>query len=157
MSWNAGTIQTLQDLEQYKLGRVGQDPFTGLLAAVKQAQPSFDFGNPSLTTILNANGTSQTISSAAGRLYRLRIENLTADIVFVIVADSVIAQVIGAGRAAARISATVPSVTEVTFFADPAGVGEVFATSLLVRAFKLDGTGSTGADNGVTVTALTSA
>lgn len=155
--WNPGTIQTLQDQEQYKLGRVGQDPFMGLLAAVRQAQPSFDFGNPSEVIITNANGTSQTISASAGRLYKLRIENLTADIVFVIVADGVIAQVIGAARAAARVSSTVPSVAEVTFFADPAGAGEIFATSLLVRAFKLDGTGSTGAADGVTVKALISA
>ncbi len=155
--WNPGTVQGLLDREQYKLGRVGQDPFVGVVAAVRQAQPSFDFGNPSEVIISNANGTSQTISASGGRLYKLRIENLTTDIVFVIVADSVIAQVIGAVRAAARVSSSVPSVTEVTFFSDPAGVGEIFATSLLVRAFKLDGTGSTGADNGVTVKALISA
>jgi len=51
----------------------------------------------------------------------------------------------------------VPSVTEATFFSDPAGVGEVFATSLLCRSFKIDGTGNVGAADGVTVKALISA
>lgn len=157
MAWNPGTIQDLMDREQYNVGRIGMDPLRGLIGAQQQARQSFDFGNPSVTTISNANGTSQTISSAAGRLYRLRVENLTADIVFVIVADSVIAQVIGAVKLAARVSATVPTTAHVNFYEDPAGVGEIFSTSLICRAFKLDGTGSTGAANGVTVYALTSA
>lgn len=157
MAWNPGTIQTLLDTEQYNVGRIGMDPLRGMLQAVLQAQPGFDLGNPAVTIITDANGTSQTIKSAAGRLYRLRVENLTADIVFVIVADSVIAQVIGAVKVAARVSATVPSTAIVNFYEDPAGVGESFATSLICRAFKLDGTGTTGAANGVSVFALTSA
>jgi hypothetical protein len=154
MAWNPGTIQGLLANEQYKLGRVGPEPFRGLLAGVQQMQAAVDLENPAVVNITNADETSQTIKSSPGRLYKLRVENLTADIVFVIVADGVIAQVIGAVKAEARISASVPSVAEVTFFADPKSVGEAFATSLLVRAFKLDGTGSTGAADGVSVQAL---
>jgi hypothetical protein len=157
MAWNAGTIQTLFDREQYNVGRIGMDPLNGMLMAVKQAQQAVDLGNPSVTTILNADENSQTIVTGAGRLYRLRVENLTAAIVFVIVADSVIAQVIGAVKVRARVSATVPSTAIVNFFEDTAGVGETFATSLIVRAFQLDGTGNTGAADGVTVHALTGA
>jgi len=157
MSWNPGTIQTLMDTEQYNVGRIGMDPLRSLIGAATQARASFDLGNPSVTSITNANGTSQTVVPAAGRLYRLRVENLTADIVFVIVADSVIAQVIGAVKCAARVSSTVPTTAIANFYEDPAGVGEIFSTSLICRAFKLDGTGTTGANNGVTVAALTSA
>jgi hypothetical protein len=157
MAWNAGTIQTLIDTEQYNVGKIGMDPIRGMIGAAVQAEAAFDLGDPSVTSITDANGTTQTIKASPGRLYRLRVENLSADIVFVIVADSVIAQVIGAVKVPARLSSTVPSTAIVNFYEDPAGVGETFATSLICRAFKLDGTGSTGAANGVSVFALTSA
>lgn len=154
--WNPGTIQDLLDREQYKPGRVGMEPFRGLLMAERQVQASFDLGNPATTVISNVNGTSQIISSAAGRLYKVRVENLTADPIYLILADSVIAQVIGAVKAVARVSASVPTVVEATWYEDPAGCGETFATSLICRAFKIDGTGTTQAANGVTLYALTS-
>lgn len=157
MAWDNGTTESLLRSENNKVGRIGSQPLMGLIRAARDNQGQAD--QPAPRTIVLSSpvtdwATTQTLASGPGRLYRVRIDNLTADIVFAIFADSVIAQVIGAVRVGARISSTVATSAEVTFFEDPNVTGERYVTSLLARAFKLDGTGSTAAATGLTLTVL---
>ena len=157
MSWDNGTIGGLLAGEQYKAGRIGPEPLKALVATARGNQPAADQPVPheiTLATPVSGWDTTQTLVSAAGRLYKVRIENLSADPVFAIFADNVIAQVIAAVTVPARISSTVPSTVEATFFQDPHVTGERFLTSLLCRMFKIDGTGSTAAAAGQTVKVL---
>lgn len=156
MAWNAGTIQTLIDTQQYRLGTVGMEAIRAVIDAVRQAQPATDLANPAISSVVDANGTSQILRSSAGRLYWVRIENLTAvavNVVFTITADTI---VVGGGYLPARVSSTIPSVLEIAFFGSPPGVGEAITTDLRVRAFTASD-GTSGAAAGVTVYALTSA
>lgn len=150
--WNPGTIQTLLDQAQYNTGRVGMEALNAVIAAVRQAQPSFDFANPAVSSTTAAlNDTGQTLRSSAGRLYHIRVTNTSADAVVVVLTDGGTTIVVGGCVVGATTGAT-----EVSFFAGPAGAGQVITTSLVARAFLLSD-GTTGASAGVTVTALTSA
>ncbi len=156
MAWNAGTVQTLIDLQQYRLGAVGMEAIRAVIEAAKQFQPGVEQANPSISSITDANGTSQLLRTSAGRVYWIRIENLTAvaiNAVFTITADTI---VVGGGYVPARISATIPSVLEISFFGSPNGVGELITTDLRARAFTASD-GTSGAAAGVTIYALTSA
>jgi hypothetical protein len=156
MSWNAGLVQTLIDLQQYRLGGVGMEAIRAVIDAARQFQPGVEQITPAITSITDANDTAQLLRTSAGRLYWLRIENLTAvaiNAVFTITANTI---VVGGGYVPARISATVPSVLEIPFFGSPNGVGELITTDLRARAFTASD-GSTGAAAGVTIFALTSA
>jgi hypothetical protein len=153
MSWDNGTIGGLLAVEQYKLGRIGPEPLQGLVGAARHNQASQDQLVPREVSTA-ATGTAVVLVTGAGRLFKMRVENLTTDIIFVVIADNVAAQTICAGRAPARVSSSVPSVCEVTCYEDPHVVGVAFSTSLRVRAFILDGTGTTTAASGVTVKLL---
>lgn len=157
MSWDNGTIGGLLAGEQYKAGRIGSEPLNALVAAARHNQPAADQPVPREITLATPATdwiTTQTLVSSAGRLYKVRIENLSADPVFAVFADNVIAQIIAAVTVPARISATIASVAEATFFQDPHVTGERFLTSLLCRIMKIDGTGTTAAAAGQTVKVL---
>lgn len=153
--WDNGTIASLLAGEQYKSGRIGPCALQGLVASARHFQAAIDQPAPREITLTNLT-TVQVAVSAAGRLYKARIENLTADIVFVVLSDSVDLQIIAALKAGARVSATVPTTAEATWFEDTIVTGVAFATSLRARAFKLDGTGNVAAASGVTVKLLVS-
>lgn len=155
MAWNAGTVQTLIDLQQYRGGAVGMEAIRAVIEAAKQFQPGVEQQNPTISSVTDANDTAQLLRSSAGRLYWLRIENLTAvaiNAVFTMGGNTI---VIGGGYVPARISTTVPSVLELAFFGSPNGVGELLTTDLRARAFTASD-GTTGAAAGVTIYALTS-
>lgn len=154
MAWDNGNVSALLMAQNQKVGRIGPQPLMGLVRSARDNQGQADQPNPREVTITNANGTAQVAVTGAGRLFKIRVDNLTADIVFVVCSDSVDLQIIAAAKAAARISATVAQGAESTNFEDPNVTGTLFSTSLRVRAFKLDGTGNVGAANGVTVTLL---
>lgn len=156
MAWNPGTVQTLIDTQQYRLGAVGMEAIRSVIDAARQYEPAFDSLNPAVTSTTNTDETSQSLRASAGRLYWVRIENLTAAAVNVVLTTGGDTIVIGGAYVPARISASLPSVTEIAFFGSPNGVGEAIATSLLARAFTASD-GTTGAADGVTVFALTSA
>lgn len=163
MSWNAGTIQDFLARANYDtgFGRVGVEAERGILAAVAQNQPSFDQGNPSISSVTNANGTAQTLRASAGRLYLIVVENTDDDAVNVVLGDGGDTIIVGGCTVPAQIAASgsipaIPGITKVAFFGSPQGAGQAILTDLRVRAFK-SSDGTTPADNGVTVTALTSA
>ena len=149
MSWDNGTIGSLLAAEQVKKGRIGPEPLQALVATARHNQPAADQPVPreiTLATPVTAWDTSQVLVTGPGRLYRVRVENMSADIVFAFFADSVIAQVIAAVRVPAAITAgTTASASEAVFFSDPHVTGELFVTSLLCKIFKLDGTGNVAA------------
>jgi hypothetical protein len=157
MAWNPGTVQTLIDLQQYRLGAVGMEAIRSVIDAAKQWQPGVEQPSPAITSAADVDDSPTIVlRSSPGRLYWLRIENLTAaaiNAVFTITADTI---VVGGGYVPARISASVPSVLEIAFFGSPNGVGMAITTDLRVRAFTASD-GTTGAAAGVTIYALTSA
>lgn len=153
MSWDNGTIGGLLAAENQKAGRIGPEPLHALIATARHNQAAQDQPVPREITLTNLT-TVQTAVTGAGRLYKVRVENLSADIVFVVLSDSVVLQIIGAVKVAARVSATVATTAEATFFEDNIVTGESFVTSLLARAFRLDGTGNVAAATGVTVKVL---
>jgi len=157
MAWNAGTVQTLIDLQQYRLGAVGMEAIRAVIEAAKQFQPGVEQQNPAIVSATDVDDSPTVVLRAsAGRLYWLRIENLTAvaiNAVFTITADTI---VVAGAYDPARISTTVPSVLEIAFFGSPNGVGELITTDLRARAFTASD-GTSGAAAGVTIYALTSA
>lgn len=153
MAWDNGTVASLLAGEQYKVGRLGPCALQGLVASARHFQAAIDQPAPRELTLTNL-GTVQIALASAGRLYRARIENLSADIVFVVLSDNVDLQIIAAVKCGARVSATVATTGESTFFEDIIVTGVAFATSLRARAFKLDGTGNVAAAAGVTVKLL---
>lgn len=153
MSWDNGTIGGLLAAEQQKVGRIGPEPLQALVATARHNQAAQDQPVPREVSLTDLT-TVQTVVSGAGRLYKVRVQNLTADIVFVVLSDSVVLQIIGAVKVAARVSASIPTTAEAVFFEDNIVTGESFATSLLARAFKLDGTGNVAAAAGVSVKVL---
>lgn len=154
MSWESGFVDALRKAQNQKVGRIGPEPLEGSIASARHNEGQANQLTPREVTIVNANGTAQVAATGAGRVFKIRVDNLSADIVFVVVSDSVDLQIIAAAKAPARISATVQQGAESTSFEDPHVTGVAFATSCRVRAFKLDGTGNVGAANGVTVTLL---
>jgi hypothetical protein len=153
MAWDNGTIAGLLAGEQYKTGRIGPCALQGLVASARHFQAAIDQPVPREITLSNLT-TVQIASASAGRLYRARIENLSADIVFVVLSDNVDLQIIAALKVIARVSATVATTAEATWFEDNIVTGVAFATSLRARAFKLDGVGNVAAASGVTVKLL---
>lgn len=163
--WNPGTIQTLQDTAQYNTGRVGMEALNAVIAAVRQAQPSFDFANPAVSSV-SGNvtwTTAQALRSSPGRLYHLRVVNTDEDDdVNVILYDDVAAAnpvggcVVPAQVAASGAIAAVPGVAEVSFFAAP-GAGQRIRTTLYVRAVQSDDGSTAASANTLSVFALTSA
>lgn len=156
MSWNPGVVQTLIDTQQYRLGSVGMEAIRAVIAASQQYQPAVEQETPAISSTTNTDETSQTLRSSTGRLYWVRIENLTAAAVNVVLTTGGDTIVLGGAYVPARVSASIPAVTELAFFGSPNGVGELIPTSLLARAFTA-ADGTTGAADGVTVFALTSA
>ena len=153
MAWDNGTIGGLLGAENQKAGRIGPEPLQGLIATARHNQAAQDQPVPREITLTDLT-TVQTVVTGAGRLYKARVQNLSADPVFVVLSDNVVLQIIGAVKCAARVSATVATTAEVTFFEDNIVTGESFATSLLARAFKIDGVGNVAAAVGVTVKVL---
>lgn len=154
MAWDNGTVDALRNAENQKPGRIGSQPLMGLIRAARDNQGQAEQPVPREVNVASAISTAVVAVTGAGRLYKVRIENLTTDTIFVVIADNVAAQTIAAGKCPPRISATVPSTCEVTLFEDPGVTGVAFATSLRVRAFIIDGTGTTTASAGVSVKLL---
>lgn len=163
MSWNPGVIQDLLTRSRYLTGtgRVGLEAERGVIEAVKQNQPAIDQGNPAISSISNANGTAQTLRASAGRLYWIVVVNTDDDAVNVVLGDGGDTIIVGGCTCPAQIAASgsipaIPGVAKVAFFASPNAAGQAILTDLRARAFK-SSDGTTGADNGVTVYAVTSA
>lgn len=161
MAWNPGTIQTLLDTAQYNLGRVGMIPIRAIINAAVENQPSFNQGDPIMSSAVDATSTAQTLRSSAGRFYYFRITNTSTSAINVVFTDGGNTIIVGGATvpaviaAVAGVSAAIPGVTEGAIFGSPQGAGQAILTDLRVRAFlSLDGT--TPAAAGVTVFALTS-
>lgn len=154
MPFQAGNIADLLAGEAYKQGVIGKWPLQSIIEAARAVQPAADCPNPRTIIVSNAIDVAQVALTGSGRLYRVRIENLSSTAIFALVSDSVNAQIIAAGVCNVRVSATVAACCEAAMFADPVGPGVPFGTSLRVRAFQLDGTGTTAANSGVTVKLL---
>jgi hypothetical protein len=156
MSWDNGTIGGLLAAEQYKSGRIGPEPLQALVATARHNQATADQPVPreiTLATPVTDWATSQTLVTGAGRLFKVRVENKSTDSIYAVFADSVIQQVIAAVVVPIG-AATVATTAEATLFADPGVTGEAFATSLICRVRKIDGTGTTAAANTVVVKVL---
>lgn len=158
--WNPGTVGELLAAEQYKGGFTGSHLMQAVIRAARDNQGAQDQPNPAKSSVSNANGTAQTLRASAGRLYHARIVNTDDDAVNVVFSDGGNTIIVGGGVCPAQIAASgsipaIPGVCEVAWTAGRHGNGQLITTDLRVRAFKLSD-GTTGSDNGVTVTALTS-
>lgn len=161
MSWNPGIIADLLGREPTKVGRVGSEAIEAVIRAVRDNQPAMDMQPPAQSITSNTNDTAQTLRASAGRLYHLRVVNTSSDAINVVLSDGGNTIIVGGCVVPAQIAASgniaaIPGVAEVAFFAGAHAVGQLITTDLRARAFKLSD-GTTGASNGVTVTALTSA
>ena len=151
MAWNPGTIQDLLLRGQFNvgLGRVGQEAERAIIEAVRQMQGAYDFQNPTITVITNANGTAQIARSSAGRFYMAIVTNTDNDQVGVVFSDGGDTIIVGGVICAAQAN-SIPGAAKVVMFASDPGAGQPVITDLRVRAFKTSD-GTTGADNGCTV------
>lgn len=161
MAWNPGVVQDILIRAQYLSGRVGSECERAIISAVEQNQPAMDFNSPAFSSVTNANGAAQTLRSSTGRLYYLTVENTDDDEIVVVLSDGGTTIIVGGCICPAQIAASgnqaaIPGRAKVAWFAAQHAAGQRIITDLRVRAFK-SSDGTTGADNGCTVTALTSA
>jgi hypothetical protein len=164
MSWNPGAIQDLTSRWRYAAGRVGTSALRALIDAVTQNQPSFNQGEPALSSLSGTQTwtNSLVLRASPGRLYLVRAENTDTNAVNVILYDSTSSFPIGGCTVPAQIAASgstpaVPGVAEVAFFASPNGAGQNILTSLIVRAVRASDGSTAATTSTLTVTALTSA
>jgi hypothetical protein len=155
MSWDNGTIGGLLAGEQYKTGMVGSHALKAVVQAARDNQARADQPVPAQSSITDANGTAQTLRGSAGRLYLIRVVNTDNDAISVTLTDGGTTIVVGGCTCPAGATGN-PGVCEVAFFGGAKGAGQSILTDLRVRAYK-SSDGTTPADAGNTVTALTSA
>lgn len=161
MAWNPGVVQDILTRARYYTGRVGAECERAIIEAVRDNQPAMDFTSPAFSSVTNANSTAQTLRSSTGRLYFITVENTDDDEIVVVLTDGGNTIIVGGVIVPAQIAAVgafaaQPGRAKVAWFAAQHAAGQRIITDLRVRAFKsVDGT--TPADNGCTVIALTSA
>lgn len=136
--------------EQYKAGKIGDHLIQAVFAAFYRISPATRalaalYTRTVLTTVQD---TAQVVKSGAGNVYRLRVENLSADAIVVDVLDATVLR--QRMFCPARVSATVQSCAEDAASTDTQGVGVEYASSINVKAFKASD-GTTPAAAGVTV------
>lgn len=150
MALDSGTTHPLLSQEQYKVGKIGDHLIQAVFQAIFRISPATRAlaALYARKVISTATETAQSVKGGAGTVYRVRVENLSANAIVVDLLDDTVLR--KRMFCPARVSATVPSCAEQADSTDTLGVGTEFATSINVKAF-LASDGSTTAASGVTV------